>query len=86
MAVKKYVVLIEKGERSYGAYVPDLPGCAAAGKTAAEARRLIREAIELHIEGTLRDGDTVPASTTQAYEVEIDMKRITVLAKEEAKP
>ncbi len=81
----KYTVLIEKGERSYGAYVPDLPGCVAAGKTRGEVEQLIREAIEFHIEGMLRGGDAVPEATTRYCEVEIDMDRIAALAKEEAK-
>lgn len=46
-----YVVIIEKGETSYGAYVPDLPGCVAVGETREAALDLIREAIEFHREG-----------------------------------
>ena len=45
----KYVVIVEQGECSYGAYVPDLPGCIAVGETCEETLRLIYEAIELHI-------------------------------------
>ncbi|VEP17164.1 conserved hypothetical protein [Hyella patelloides LEGE 07179] len=44
----KYAVIIEKGNNSYGAYVPDLPGCVAVGETAAEVKTLIQEAIEFH--------------------------------------
>jgi predicted RNase H-like HicB family nuclease len=51
----RYSVVIEKGPTSYGAYVPDLPGCVAAGETEAEVLSLIREAVELHLEG-LKDG------------------------------
>ena len=47
----QYVVLFQKGENSYGAYVPDLPGCVAAAKTLDEVQVLIAEAIEFHIEG-----------------------------------
>ena len=46
----KYAVVIEKGPNSFGAYVPDLPGCIAAGETRAEALQLIQEAIELHLQ------------------------------------
>ncbi len=81
--IAKYAVVIEKGERSYGAYVPDLPGCISVGDTLDEVRQMIREAIEFHIEGMLRDGDEVPEPTLQCHEVEIDMARIAVLAKEE---
>ena len=43
----RYLIVIEKGPSSFGAYVPDLPGCVAAGDTADEVRRLIHEAIPL---------------------------------------
>lgn len=78
-----YAVVIEKGETSYGAYVPDLPGCISVGDTLEEMRKMIREAIEFHIEGMLRDGDVVPEPTSQCYEVEIDVDRIAALAKED---
>jgi predicted RNase H-like HicB family nuclease len=45
----RYMIAIEKGEKSYGAYVPDSPGCVAVAETKSEVRRLIEEAIELHI-------------------------------------
>jgi predicted RNase H-like HicB family nuclease len=50
----KYAVVIEKGENGYGAYVPDLPGCIAAADTKEEVKKLIREAIEFHIEACSR--------------------------------
>lgn len=56
----KYAVVIEKGPDSYGAHVPDLPGCVAAGESREEVIRLIREAIEFHIEGLRADGQPVP--------------------------
>ena len=56
----RYMVIFEKGENSYGAYVPDLPGCVAVGETRDEVRRLIREAIEFHLEGLCEDGSPVP--------------------------
>lgn len=79
----KYAVVIEKGEQSYGAYAPDLPGCISVGDTLDEVRQMIRNAIEFHIEGMLRDGDAVPEPTSQCHEVEVDMARIAALAKEE---
>lgn len=66
----KYTVLIERGPTGYGAYVPDLPGCVAAAATEDEARRLIREAITLHLEGMREDGDPVPPPVTSAVLVE----------------
>ena len=56
----EYVVIYEKGDSSYGAYVPDLPGCITVGKTLEEVQTLIQEAIEFHIEGLQEDGDDVP--------------------------
>ena len=55
----KYMVILEKGDTSFGAYVPDLPGCVAAGETKEEALELIAEAIELHIEGLRDNGEQV---------------------------
>ena len=53
----QYLVVIEKGDSSFGAYVPDLPGCIAAADTEDEVRVLIREAIELHILGPALDAE-----------------------------
>lgn len=64
----KYPVIYEKGDSSYGAYVPDLPGCVAVGDTAEEVKRLIGEAIEHHLERMREDGDDIPEpSTTGDY-------------------
>ena len=63
----KYAVIIEKGPTSYGAQVPDLPGCVAAAETGEEASTLIREAIELYVE-TLRE-DGLPVPEPQSYEL-----------------
>jgi len=55
----KYVVILEEGGNSFGAYVPDLPGCAVVGETREEALQLIRDAIELHISSMGEQGLTV---------------------------
>ncbi len=55
-----YVVIVQKGEHSFGAYVPDLPGCIAVGESREEVMRLIREAIEFHVGGLREDGRPVP--------------------------
>lgn len=67
----KYLVVVEKGANSFGAYVPDLPGCAVVGQTREEALKLIREAVVLHIESLREAGDTVPepASATEYVQV-----------------
>lgn len=68
----EYVVIIEKGESSYGAYVPDLPGCIAVGETRDEAMRLIREAIEFHLEGLREDGQQIPPPSSSIELVRVD--------------
>lgn len=67
----RYAVIIEKGEKSYGAYVPDLPGCVAAGNTVEEAKELIREAIEFHIEGLKENGEPVPKPSSSIEFIEV---------------
>jgi predicted RNase H-like HicB family nuclease len=61
-----YAVIIEGEGETYSAYVPDLPGCVAAGKTVAEVDKLIREAIELHIQAMREAGEPVPPPTAAA--------------------
>jgi predicted RNase H-like HicB family nuclease len=62
------MVVLEKGESSYGAYVPDLPGCVAVAETKEEALKLIREAIELHLEKMREEGAPIPSpSPTSEY-------------------
>jgi len=56
----KYAVVIEKGSKSFGAYVPDIPGCIAVGETRLEVVRLIHEAIELHLRDLKEQGERVP--------------------------
>ncbi len=68
----QYTVIIEQGDTSWGAYVPDLPGCIAAGETREEVLRLIREAVEFHIEGLRQHGQTVPEPHSFSELVEID--------------
>ncbi|MGA3167200.1 MAG: type II toxin-antitoxin system HicB family antitoxin [Terriglobia bacterium] len=67
----KFLVVIEKGGNSFGAYVPDLPGCAVVGETREEALQLIREAVELHVSSMREHGDPLPepASTTKYVQV-----------------
>jgi predicted RNase H-like HicB family nuclease len=62
----KYAVIYEKTGTGYSAYVPDLPGCIAAGSSLEDVTELMREAIEMHIEGMREDGDPIPEPTTVA--------------------
>lgn len=56
----KYLVVVEKANRNYAAYVPDLPGCIATGSTLEEVHANIRSAIDMHVEGLREDGLPVP--------------------------
>lgn len=67
----QYTVIIEKGENSFGAYVPDLPGCVAVGETREEVLQLIQEAIEFHLEGMKEDGLSIPEPTSSSELVEV---------------
>ena len=69
----RYMVVIERGEKSWGAHVPDLPGCIAVGETRDEALQLIREAIDFHIEGLRQDGLPVPAPSSEIEFVEVSV-------------
>ena len=62
----RYAMIIEPGERNYSAYLPDLPGCVATGKTLEELRQRMSEAIELHLQGLREDGLPIPTPTTMA--------------------
>jgi predicted RNase H-like HicB family nuclease len=66
----RYAVVIEKANGNYSAYVPDLPGCVAAGKTVEAIEREIRSVIRFHVEGLKADGLEVPAPTSIADYVE----------------
>ncbi len=67
----QYLVVVEKGENGYGAHVPDLPGCIAAAETKDEVVRLIREAVEFHIEGLREKGDAVPRPSSVPEIIEV---------------
>jgi predicted RNase H-like HicB family nuclease len=69
--MKKYTVIYEQGADNWSAYVPDLPGCIATGKTRDEIGRQIREAIEFHIEGLRLHGDPIPDPTVEAGTVSV---------------
>lgn len=60
MKTLQYLVIVEKGDTSYGAYVPDLPGCVAVGESHEEVLSLIREAVDLHIQSLRENGEPVP--------------------------
>lgn len=67
----EYLVVVEKGPKSYGAYVPDLPGCVAVGETRREVMKLIREGIELHLESLREAGEPIPPPTSKSEIVKV---------------
>ena len=67
----QYAVVIEKTGNGYSAYIPDLPGCVAAGDTRAETEELIREAVVYHLELLRESGDLVPAPQASTSLVEV---------------
>ena len=67
----RYAIVIEKAENNYAAYVPDLPGCVATGKTVAETDQQIREAIEFHLRGMREDGLPIPEPVSHVDYVEV---------------
>jgi predicted RNase H-like HicB family nuclease len=69
--MKEYAVVFEKGPTSWGAYVPDLPGCVAVADTREEVERLIQEAIVFHIKGLRADGDPVPEPTSEVGRIAV---------------
>ncbi len=71
MLEMKYLVVVEKSESGYGAYVPDLPGCVAAAESRDEVVRLIRDAMEFHVEGLRESGDPVPEPFSRSELIEI---------------
>ncbi|MBS3960202.1 MAG: type II toxin-antitoxin system HicB family antitoxin [Xanthomonadaceae bacterium] len=67
----RYAVVIEASDSGFSAYVPDLPGCVAAGATVAEVERRIGEAVVLHIEGLRADGLPLPAPRCMVATVDV---------------
>ena len=67
----EYLVVVEKGESSYGAYVPDLPGCVAVGATRREVMKLIREGVALHIESLREAGEPIPLPSSKSEVVKV---------------
>jgi len=67
----RYAVIVEEGETSFGAYVPDLPGCVAVAETRNEVLCLIEEAIEFHVDGLRQDGQPIPEPSSSIEYVEV---------------
>lgn len=67
----KFLIVIEKSRSGYSAYSPDLPGCAAAGRTRVQTERAMRKAIQLHLEGLRAERIRVPRPAASSSWVEV---------------
>jgi predicted RNase H-like HicB family nuclease len=65
---QKFLVVYEHGKRNYGGFAPDVPGCISTGKTLTEMRRMMREALESHLEWMASDGDSLPEPKTTTFD------------------
>ena len=69
----RFLIIIEEGEHNYSAYVPDLPGCVATGRTREEVEKNMREAIILHLKGMIEDQEPIPVSHTNAEYIDVSL-------------
>jgi predicted RNase H-like HicB family nuclease len=67
----RYLVVVEEGPTSFGAYVPDLPGCIAVGESREEVLASIHDAIELHLEDLKEDGQPIPPPSSSSEVVDV---------------
>jgi predicted RNase H-like HicB family nuclease len=67
MNMHRFLIIIEDAGANFSAYSPDLPGCAATGKTRSDAEANMCEAIQMHIEGLREDGLPVPRSELHPF-------------------
>jgi len=65
---QKFLVIYEHGKRNYGGFAPDIPGCGSLGKTLNEMRRMMKEALELHLSLMAEYGDELPQSVTTSFD------------------
>ncbi|MGH9348483.1 MAG: type II toxin-antitoxin system HicB family antitoxin [Vicinamibacterales bacterium] len=71
----EYLVVIEKGPSSFGAYVPDLPGLGVVGRSVSDVKRLVKEAIQLHLAGLQEDGLPIPEPAARSHMVPVPRPR-----------
>ena len=71
MRAKRFVIIIEQGTTGYGAYSPDVPGCAVVGDSEQEVRQLLSEAIAFHLEGLRERGELLPEPHSSAGYIEV---------------
>ena len=69
----RYLIVIERSADGFGAYVPDLPGCAATATTEQEVVELMREGIKVYLEEHQAAGQPVPAPSLKSAKVDIQV-------------
>lgn len=74
----RYAIVIEKAAKNYSAYVPDLPGCIATGKSVQETLNNLRGAMRMHVEGLNTDGEPIPDPTTLVDYVDLDVSELEI--------
>lgn len=76
----RYAIVIEKAKTNYSAYIPDVPGCVATGKTLQEVKQHMKDALEFHLEGMLQDGEPWPESGSRCGYADVDVAAVKKLA------
>ena len=77
----RVLVVLEKANRNYSAYAPDIPGCIATGKTIESTLENMRGALKAHLELMARDGDPMPeVATVDAQFLDIEVEQVTRVA------
>jgi predicted RNase H-like HicB family nuclease len=81
----KYVVIYEKTNTGYSCYVPDLPGCIAAGDDLSQTQALVKRAIEIHLKGMREDGDPIPKPRTLGAYLDVEIPATTSTTRRRSK-
>ena len=71
--MQRFLIIIEEGSRNYSAYVPDLPGCVATGRSREEVAENMRKAISMHLQGMLEENEEIPNSHTIAEYIDVPL-------------
>ena len=79
----RYAIMIEEAAENYSAYVPDVPGCVATGKTLQEVKQHMKEALEFHLEGMLLDGEPWPRPGSRCAYTDVDVAAVKERARRE---
>jgi predicted RNase H-like HicB family nuclease len=71
----RYLIVIEKAEKNYSAYVPDVPGCISTGRTVAKTVQNMKEALEGHLQMMAEDGEAIPDPATTSEYVDVQLPK-----------